>query len=246
MAKRGPDEAYLLVDGYDVGSETLDLGIARSAMTEEDTGLGDADETHAIVGVNAGTLTQRAFYDDAAGKTEDELIPAARLGALRVVSALVSGNAAGRDMALLNARQANVARIPGRGELTKIEATFLPSGPIDEGKIIQALAAQTGAGASSDGSLDNAASSAAGGIGVLQVTALTLGSYTSIDIKIQDSPNDSTWGDLVTFTATTAAPSAEIPVAVAGTVDRYLRAFITLTGSGSGQSITMLVAFARR
>jgi len=246
MAKRGPDEAFLLVDGYDVGSETLEFSINKRALTEEDTGLGDTDETHAVVGVDGGDLTQRAFYDDTANKTEDELIPAARLGALRVVAALESGNTARRDMSLLSARQANVATLPGRGELTKVEAAFLPSGPIDEGKIIQALAAQTGAGASSDGSLDNAGSSSNGGIGILQVTALTLGGYTSIDIKIQDSANDSTWADLVAFTATATAPSAEISAAVTGTVDRYLRAFITLTGSGSSQSITMLVAFARR
>lgn len=84
----------------------------------------------------------------------------------------------------------------------------------------------------------------AGGAGYLQVTALTLGGYTNVDIRLRDSDDDVTYADLGTFTAVAAAPTAE-RIEVAGAVERYLAVSYDFTGAGSGASITFLAGFAR-
>lgn len=79
------------------------------------------------------------------------------------------------------------------------------------------------------GSLDNGASSANGGYAVLHVTtsAGAMGS-NNWEIKIEDSANDSTWGDLHTFTADGSSATAEWGT-IAGTIDQYTRVTITKT-----------------
>lgn len=78
-----------------------------------------------------------------------------------------------------------------------------------------------------NGSLDNGASSANGAYGVLHITtsAGSMGSNSWV-VKIQDSTNDSAWSDLITFTANGATATAEWG-SVSGTVDRYTRVVMT-------------------
>jgi hypothetical protein len=83
-----------------------------------------------------------------------------------------------------------------------------------------------------------------GGSGYIQVNAITLGGYTSFTVKIRTSTDNSVFVDLLTFTNVTTAPSAE-RVTVSGAVRRYLAQSIALNGSGSGPSLTYLVAFCR-
>lgn len=78
-----------------------------------------------------------------------------------------------------------------------------------------------------NGSLDNGASSANGAYGILHITtsAGAMGS-NNWTIKIQDSTNDSTWADLITFSANGSTATAEWG-SVSGTVDRYTRVVMT-------------------
>jgi hypothetical protein len=81
-------------------------------------------------------------------------------------------------------------------------------------------------------------------VGYLGMSALARGGYTNAIIKVRHSTNDSTWSDLITFTAVTAAPASE-RVAVTGTVNRYIQTTVTWTGSGSSESATYAVGLAR-
>lgn len=84
----------------------------------------------------------------------------------------------------------------------------------------------------------------AGGAGYLEVTALTLGGYTSVTVAIRDSDDDITFADLVSFAVVTAAPEAQ-RVTVSGAVERYLAQSVTFNGAGAGPSITYFAGFAR-
>jgi hypothetical protein len=88
------------------------------------------------------------------------------------------------------------------------------------------------------------ASSPNGGAGYLQVGALTLGGYTNLVVKIRHSTNNSSFTDLITFTAVTSAYTGQ-RVAVAGAVNRYLATSHACTGSGSGMSADVMVGFCR-
>lgn len=79
-----------------------------------------------------------------------------------------------------------------------------------------------------------------GAAGYLQVTAFS--GFTGFVAKVQDSADDVTYADLVTFTDVTSGPTAQ-RVAVSGQVDRYLSVDGNITGSGSVTSLVGLCRF---
>jgi hypothetical protein len=80
-----------------------------------------------------------------------------------------------------------------------------------------------------------------GMMAALHVTAFS--GFSGVVIKVQHSTDNSVWADLATFTTVTAIGAQRVAVANGTTVNRYLRASIDVTGSGS---ITCLVAAAPR
>jgi len=97
------------------------------------------------------------------------------------------------------------------------------------------LAPGTSLSATTNGtSVDNGASSANGLLAHIHVTATSSGSWA---LKIQDSANDSTWADLITFSADGSAITAEA-ADVTGTVDRYLRFQATRTSGTTSFWVT--------
>jgi hypothetical protein len=78
-----------------------------------------------------------------------------------------------------------------------------------------------------------------GGAGTQAISAFS--GFTGFIGKIQHSPDDTTYADLITFTNVTSGPTAERKT-VSGTVNRYLSFNGDVTGSGS---ITPFVMFAR-
>ena len=83
------------------------------------------------------------------------------------------------------------------------------------------------------------ANSVNGGVGYLQVTAGS--GFTNFVGKVRDSPDDSTWADLLSFTDDVTDPFAE-RVTAAGVVDRYLAFDGNVTGAGT---ITAFCGFSR-
>lgn len=91
---------------------------------------------------------------------------------------------------------------------------------------------------------DDAASAATvQAIGYLHILEFTGGTAPAVTVKIQDSPDSSTWTDLVTFSSANAARTAQ-RVVVNDVPDKWLRAQWTVTG-GPVTSLRMSVSFAR-
>lgn len=111
-----------------------------------------------------------------------------------------------------------------------------PDDGVDWGVSLHDLVAETtsASGSSVD---DNGASSANGAVGSLHVTAAN---GTSVVVKIQHSTDNVSFSDLITFTTATGLTSER--KTVTGTVNRYVRASWTVTGT----SFTFAVVFARR
>ena len=86
--------------------------------------------------------------------------------------------------------------------------------------------------------VDNAAGTTNGGTGVVHVTAFS--GFSGGVFKVQHSTDNSSWSDLITFT--TVAGKTSERVTVSGTVNRYLRFFTDVTGTGS---VTVQGSFAR-
>jgi hypothetical protein len=82
-----------------------------------------------------------------------------------------------------------------------------------------------------------------GGVGYLEMTALTLGGHTNALYTLRHSDDDAIFIDLVAFTARTVFGAQR--VTVAGAVRRYIAGALDFTGAGSGPSATFLAGFAR-
>jgi len=87
-------------------------------------------------------------------------------------------------------------------------------------------------------SVDNGASSSGGCWALLHIVATDGGTWT---FKVQDSPNDSDWADVLTFVANGSTLTSEQYNAT-GTVDRYLRFQATRT-SGTVTPICTVARF---
>lgn len=80
-----------------------------------------------------------------------------------------------------------------------------------------------------------------GGMFAMHVTAYA--GFTGVAVKVQHSADNSSWSDLVSFTNVTAVGSQRVSVANGTQINRYVRASVDVTGTGS---VTLLVAAAPR
>jgi hypothetical protein len=136
-----------------------------------------------------------------------------------VVTCPVPHGLAAGHIVLISGVAGSSPTINGSRAVTVIDAlTF--SVPVDT----------SGAGTAGTGGTFVLCNSLNGGAGYQQVSDLT--GFTGFIGKLQDSTDDTTYGDLVVFTNVTAALKAERKTA-AGTVDRYLSYGGAVTGSGS-------------
>lgn len=244
MAKYGSDDAFILVDGYDLTGFSTEFTDTKEAQLEESHTLGDSWVENAYVGVKSANIQQSAFYDDAALATSAALVGS--VGSTRVLCYGLEGNTIGKKMVgYQGALQGNVSRVVTRGELHKVNVQYQGSGQVSETVILHELSAETANGDTDAESYDGGAQSSSGGTAFLQVTALTLGGYDDVTITvIDDADNSGSFGTLVSFTDVSTAPTAE-RVTVAGTVERYLAVSWTFNGTGSDPSISFIVGFER-
>ena len=241
MGKRGPDELFVLVDGYDIGQDCHELTVETSSLIEQDThGKGVAWTEASWVGINRGFVDYLGMYDDADNRTSEALDEHGGLDEAMCV--IWGGNVQGRKAMGLKVLQSSHNRAVSRTELAKASAHYESSGAIEEGIVLSSLNAESADGETDDGSHDFGAAGTRSAA-YLQVTELDLGGYDSVTVAIQESSDDGAgdaWVDVATFTTVTAESVGE-RIAIAATVERYVRAELTWVGSGSSESVTMSV-----
>ena len=237
--------AIFLIGGYNMlANKVKSVTDESEAMLERTDGLGDSWDELTPTGKQKVSLTQDgALFDTTANRIHDLLNGQRKTS--RVVCHGVEGNTIGQAATglagVFGMIYTKVLELDG---LVKANVRYTVSGEQDEGKILHAHTQDTAAGNTEGSSVDNAASSANGGAGYVQVSQLTLGGYDDAVLKIRDSADDIVFADLITFTAVTVEPAAE-RLTVAGTVDRYLASSLAFSGSGSSPSITWMAMFAR-
>ncbi len=132
-------------------------------------------------------------------------------------------------------------------EAAAVEATMRCSSSlarglmIERGTIARTATGNAGTVVNTD-VLDNAVLTTNGGIAVLQVFNVT-GTTPSATIVLQHSVDNITYTDLATFSAKTAVDGEYVTVAAGTTVNRYLRARWTI--SGTTPSFNFNLAFKR-
>lgn len=246
MAKYGgKDVKVFLADGMSLlASSPQELSDKTILALGRSDGLGAEWDEHTPTGRVSAELSQSgAFYDDDTNNIHEILSGQGKTK--RIVNYGFEGNAIGaRIVGHAGVFGVGYERLTSLGSLHKANVDYTVSEEKDEGVILHALGAETADGDTESSSVDNGASSANGAAGYLQVTALTLGGYTSVTGKIRHSADDIAYADLITFDAVTTAPGAQRKT-VTGTVNQHLASSWAFTGAGSNPSITFLVAAAR-
>ena len=239
-----PSLGYFLIGGRNVLGTRTSITVKAEATTSEKTVLGDTWAQHGTTGLKRGSVSQDGFFDDAAGAINEALCDLENTS--QVLLLAHEGNVAGKKaFGCAGAFAATYDRGLAIAEFHKATATHTVTGELEEPIILAALAARTTAGNTEAASIDNGADTLVGGAGYLGVTALTLGGYTNLVVKVRHSDDNSTFADLLTFTAATGIVGERKAVSAATTVQQYLAISWAWTGAGSGQSATFTVAFAR-
>ena len=235
----------VLFDAYDLSTYFNSATASAMADAVETTTFGSADKTYAI-GQKDGTVSLEGLWEGSADGVDEVLDAAVGSASKKIITVGSEGAGIGRRAKLVNTDETSYEIATAVADMVTISAEAQASGTqggLDGGVLLAAQQVVTATAQNT--SVDNAASSANGGVGHLHVTANTRDRAATI--IIQHSANNSTWADLVVFTATTATTvsSERIEVAAGTTVNRYVRANISsLTGSTG--SVTITVGFARR
>ena len=219
-----------------------DGSVSQDIETAETTVFGSAGGAKTyIVGLRDATLSASGLFDGAANAVDDVLQASIGSDTLAPVLFAQSGITAGNRCYIMQAKTTSYEVSAPVGDVVSVSYDAQADGGTDDAILLTALAAVTATGNGS--SQDNTTSTANGGVAQLHVTANSMNNNTIF--KVQHSADNSTWADLATFTtvATTVTTSERVTVATGTTVNRYLRANYTASGTGL---ITFTMAFARR
>jgi len=216
-----------ICDEFNLSGDSRELGEFGVSYEETDvTGLSDG-----VMNFTLGHPTrvldgyQAAFATDGTTRSFDVL----KAPETRIISVPIGIRAepAVGDPAFLH--YANQASFTHDGDGPVLVTANMPSGVTYtdlERPWGVVLAAGASLDATTDGtSVDNGASSSNGLTAFLHVTATSSGDWV---LKVQHSADDSSWADLITFSADGSAITAEVGQA-SGTVNQYLRFQATRT-----------------
>jgi hypothetical protein len=246
VSKYSSKDCIFVVDGYNILGVLTDVGHSVEAVLEEDTALGDTWATFDALGINKADLTQEGFFDDDADSVNAALNE--QQGVSRIVCLGFEGNTIGKHFTgYQGAMQVDYNRLASIAKLHRCNARYQGSGKAEDGRILHALTARTADGDTELTPVDNTVDTDYGGAVYLQLTALTLGGYTDLTVKVRHSADNVTYDDLTTFTALVTAPGKERKTIAAGvdSMKRYLAVSWAFTGTGADPSATFFVGAAR-
>jgi|LakMenE01Jun11ns_1017448.scaffolds.fasta_scaffold9896123_4 hypothetical protein len=229
----------VFVNEYDFSTYFNDVSATTSVETAEVSAFGSNAKEY-IVGLLDGTVSLSGMFDGTA--TGTDVVFSAVLGSTTKQNVIVapSGHSNGASAIVLEADDTSYEVSGAVADVVQTSAEFQSSDGVEHGKILSSGTAISSTGNGT--SVDNALSSANGGVGFLSVPTNTRNG--NITVKVQQSADNSTFTDLITFTVVTSTQKTFERVEVAGTVARYLR--VNYTVAGSTGTATPVVAFARR
>lgn len=215
----------------------------RNLETTSETDMLDAtvftsSAKESIPGLNTSKLT-------AGGLLEVDGAATSLLGRLNTwkstgdtpISYAPSGLSLGSELILVASNEAQIKVTAKLGEVVSFNLDGQTDGFTDVGVSLHDLSAET-ADVSGTG-VDGVASTTTGGVAHLHVTAFS--GFSSAVVIVEDSANNSSFSTIGTFSTVSGLTSERLTIA--GTIRRYTRYSVDVTGSGS---ITFSVGLARR
>jgi hypothetical protein len=217
------------IGGYVLSTSLREMTPPSGTRDEIEIG-GFTQDHRTMMGMANPVASLNGFFDATTGSTHDALQTVAN-GATEVMVTMALGDnvavAKGDETVSMVSVQSNYEASSDRETVIGVTANFAARGQPAETGVL--LADETAVSAAGDtASIDNGASTSNGATGFLHITGVSAGD--TITINIQDSANDSTWADHITFTADGTSVTSERGTST-GTVDRYTQAEWVVTGA---------------
>lgn len=230
----------LFWEGYDLSTYSREATSEGTADVAETSCFQQTSKTY-LAGLKDGTFSAGGIYDAAAGASAQVLESILGLASAEILH-LPEGDTAGKLGIGLQTVETKFSVNSPVNDVVAWSAEGQSSVGIEPVTMIQALAAQTTT-ANGTGT-DNGALTSLGASAYLMVTAMSGTGGPTLAVKLQHSTDNITYVDLITFTTVTAANKSERKAIPAGTVNRWLRAIWTITGTTP--SFTFTVAASRQ
>lgn len=231
------DKARVLVNERSFSAKLSGVTLGHERAVGDTTTFADAGAKF-VPGLAGGALTLNGFFE-AGAAVHGELNSSVGVDNGLLVTAAPDGLAVGKPAFIAVGDMTDYDVSASVSDPVSFSVESQPDDGVDWGVSLHDLVART---ATADGtSVDGTAATTGGGVASLHVTAAS-GSLPTLTVDIQDSADDVTFVDILTFTQATAATSER--KTVSGTVRRFVRAQWTI--GGTTPSFTFSTAFARR
>jgi hypothetical protein len=187
-----------------------------------------------------GTISTSGLFDSTAGASNDVLTGLIATED-NTFTVLPSGITAGNPAVIANGEMTSYEVSSPVGDVISISAEVQADGGLLHGVALTGLV-NTGSASATTTGINNGAATTGGALFNLHLVANDRAGAATI--KVQHSADDSTYVDLVTFTAISASVTAGESITSTGTVNQYLRTLSTLAGASG--SVTYHISGARR
>lgn len=228
MAKQTGKNAIILIGGYSLSTYASAYEIAQEIEPVEVTGFTDECKNF-LPGLAIAKMTIDMMWSSAAGTVHAALGAAAGSGIITLVPEGYTLGAPSISMPYLQTSYSPKSAPDARIDVGSIVfESYGNNVGIENGVMLaHGIITDTITGTEVDDPT-GAAVTAACGASLHIWTAAAADTYV---IKVQHSANNSTWADLITFSADGSAITAERQPVASGTVNRYRRVIATRTGS---------------
>lgn len=227
----------LLYNGYDLSSYFKDASVPKSADAADITTFGE-EAIKRLGTLRDGSFNASGFLDEITVGGAGEVLSTALGSNGNEVSIYNEGDAIGKFGNGLQVTHTNHEISAPVGGVADLTAEGQSSHAAERLVSLHALEKVTTNGTATK--VQNpGGTTTAGAVGYLHVSKISGGTLT---VKVQHSPNDATYADLITFTAVSGSIPTSERKSVTGSVDPYLRTVWTLNGgeatwqAGAGRS----------
>lgn len=242
MAKQSGIGANLYLAQYDLSGDVGAVdGVSGGRGSIDVTGISSV-AAERVLGLRHGEMGLTGFWNATTSQIVDVLnnMPTADVIATLAIPTTAGSFAVGDAAASLIGKQIGFDQTHGQDGTLGVSTQVQSNGyPLEWGQLLTTGKQTFATGTVNGTSIDyGSASTAFGATGYLHVFSIASGTAT---FKIQDSADNSTFADLITFTNVTAATSERVQLGLTATVRRYVR----VQGSGVHGDAVVVCNFVR-
>ncbi|CAB4176409.1 hypothetical protein UFOVP978_30 [uncultured Caudovirales phage] len=237
--------ARVLLNGADASYWLRSVQWNQQSDVAETTAFGTTAKTY-LSGMSGFTMGMGGMFEDTATTGFDAVVsPLLGSGTLNNVAMAPNGFTIGRPAWAVSGAITSYDVQGGVGDIVQASVNVQGSDRVSRGVSLRDNTATSVAATTSEASVNNAAATTTGYVAYLFVTGVpTSGTTPSVTVTVEHSTNNSSWSSLTSFAAVTTTVGSERKTAT-GTVNQYLRATATVTGSAIVGGWSYSVVFIR-